>query len=53
MRLMECGFTDQLNRLVNESIVKRVEGGESIENIKFDELYTDIAQTARGKCYVY
>lgn len=48
LRLMECGWTDQLSRLVYESIAKRIEGGQTAKNIKFDELYSDVINKAHG-----
>lgn len=50
MRLTESGWTNQLTQLINESVAKRIESGQTTKNIKFNELYTDIIEKAHGKC---
>lgn len=50
---MESGWTDQLHKLIQDAIVKRVENGQTPKNIKFEQLYNDITDHARGKAHFY
>lgn len=49
MRLMESGWTDQLGHIVKNAIVKRVTEGQAANTIKFEQLYSDVIDEARGK----
>lgn len=49
MRLMESGWTDKLSKLIQDAITKRLENGQMPNNIKFEQLYSDITDDARGK----
>lgn len=53
MRLMESGWTDQLNHIVKNAIVKRVAEGQATNTIKFEQLYSDVIDEARGKSEYY
>lgn len=49
MRLMESGWTNQLSQLIKNAIGKRIEGGQTPNTIKFEQLYGDVIDPARGK----
>lgn len=49
MRLMESGWTDELGLIVRQAISKRVEEGQASNTIKFEQLYNDVIEDARGK----
>lgn len=49
MRLMESGWTDQVGLIVKNAISKRLEEGQSSKTIKFEQLYKDVIDNARGK----
>lgn len=49
MRMEETGWTNMLTKMITTSITKRVESGQDVRSIKFDQLYTDIIEHARGK----
>lgn len=49
MRLMENGWTDQLSHIVKDAIIKRVTEGQATNTIKFEQLYSDVIDKARGK----
>lgn len=49
MRLMESGWTNQLSHLIKNAIGKRIESGQTPNTIKFEQLYGDVNEPARGK----
>lgn len=49
LRLIETGWNDQLNQLIQNAIVKRIENGQSANTIKFEQLYKDVIDFARGE----
>jgi hypothetical protein len=49
LRLIESGWNDQLNELIQNAVIKRIENGQSANSIKFEQLYNDVVDFARGK----
>lgn len=51
MRLIESGWTENLNEIIKNSVRERLSRGQLINEIKFEQLYQDVALKARGKLY--
>lgn len=49
LRLIESGWNDQVNELIQNAVIKRIENGQSANTIKFEQLYNDVVDFARGK----
>ncbi|XP_025406974.1 uncharacterized protein LOC112680952 [Sipha flava] len=47
LRLIESGWNDQLNELIQNAVIKRIENGQSANSIKFEQLYNDVVDFAR------
>ncbi|XP_050421033.1 uncharacterized protein LOC126833634 [Adelges cooleyi] len=47
MRLMESGWTAQLNEMIKNSVKARLAAGQVLSTIKFEQLYKDVAIEAR------
>jgi len=45
---MESGWTDQLERILKSAVSKRVAEGQAPKNIKFEQLFNDAFDKARG-----
>ncbi|XP_050544060.1 uncharacterized protein LOC126907073 [Daktulosphaira vitifoliae] len=47
MRLIESGWSENLNEIIKNSVKERLAGGQFINAIKFEQLYQDVALKAR------
>lgn len=52
LRLIDSGWNDKLNQLIQSAIIKRTENGQTANTIKFEELYKDVVDDARGESFV-
>lgn len=49
LRLMESGWTNQVSKFVKNAISKRIENDQAPNTIKFEQLYEDVINKARGE----
>lgn len=49
LRLMDTGWAQNVVRFMKDDVIKRIENGQTTLTVKFEELYKDIVDKARGE----
>jgi len=50
IRLIETKWVDKVENLIYVALQKRNDRGQDLTTVKFEELYQDVCEIARGMC---